>query len=274
MEQVWVIGDEFCKTTGPSYFTTQPEKDFYSRTNFDVTCFCNGPIAQEEKLLNRLRNTLVFAINSEWYIPKIIVVLLEQDLTDYLLRREITQISDVTIWVRKLINEFRKVLSTFKDKLPSKAKKQGWPHILWILPLLHQEFKHFSFRVDVSSVLEDLVIQQSDMSALKLKQEWDEYDKSLFMGDYQKFTSKGFKTVWAAVDKTVKFCNKMVFNSDSRAGQINSNITARKQHFENKRHENLSRGSTYLDRRRDDRFHWRRDDRRDYRQLPEPPARK
>ena len=45
------------------------------------------------------------------------------------------------------------------------------------------------------------------MSALKLVQVWDIYDKSLYLKAQNRITHEGKSTFWRAVDKTVRFCD-------------------------------------------------------------------
>ena len=103
-----------------------------------------------------------------------ITVILEEDLVKYLSEKKITFKEPIKMCLNKLVNDIRKVIATFRDKLPGKAKRYNWLHVLWLIPLLHNGFKDFELRDEVGTILEDIVATQNGMSALRLKQVWDE----------------------------------------------------------------------------------------------------
>ena len=134
IEKIWVIGDAFCKSTMPQYFLQMPDKDFYCRTNFEVhTAYCDQ-YAYRGNLLGRLRSALTGLINREWTLPRLIVIVLEDDVIEYIKKKNFDSHKQIERFLGYLMNEFRKVISTFKELLPTKAKKFAWPHVLWTVP--------------------------------------------------------------------------------------------------------------------------------------------
>ena len=264
-----MIGDEFCKRSINEYFMLPPEKEFYTRTNFDVTAtYFNSN--SKNSLMGRLRDSLINQMNSQWQLPKIIAVILETDFTDYIGRKRLDQ-RDYRKCLLHLVNEFRKAIATFKDKLPAKSKRYNWPHTVWIMPVQHCNMHNESLISEFNTVLEETVAVQQHMSVLRLKQIWDNHDMSLYMHQFRRFTSDGLKKYWCAVDRTLKFCDKTAFTGEFAASNP-GNI--QQQHSKNsdapagsaRKQQQHSSHST-----RRDRFHWRRESPKQQRfKLPDP----
>ena len=237
IEAVWFIGDSFCKIKIEQYLMLAQDKDYYCKTNFEVSAFYYDTTPNDSSLLNRLRTALVHGINKKIMLPKIIVVILEQDLPyfatkKYLFPREIKKV------LSHLINEFRKVIAAAKDVMPAKAKRFGWPHVVWIELVQHTAMHDLDTRKQINSYLNDLTAVQQHMSCLRLKQVWDDHDQNLYLHQSRQFTSEGFRKFWLGVDRAVKYCDKVLMCDDSTA-------ISTKQHSE-------SRAPL-------DRFHWRRE---------------
>ena len=257
------------------YFLQPPFKDFYTRNNYEIKCAFAGEITKNLNFITRMVNTFVFLINNNMALPKIIVVMMEQDVVRYLENRQIETREAMKRWFSKMINEFRKATSTAKDILPNKSKKHGWPHILWLIPILHEGFRNFQFTNEVGYALEDAVITQQHMSALRLKQLWDSSDHSLYLEEYGRYTSNGLKCIWEAADRTVKFCDKAIFANDSTITNATSRGVKNKEKqrtYDRNSNNFRSRHRTHQDRHHNDRYHWNRNNERDrFRKLPSPP---
>ena len=252
-----------------------PERDFYMRINYEVNSYYNDELSNTRNIMARVRNALIFAMNKEWFLPKLIVVVLEEDIIKYVTKNSYTDEKSMSMCITHIVNDFRKAIASFKDVLPSKSKRHNWPHVLWILPVQHVLFKNFVVRQRFSRQFEKIVAMQHNMSALKLRQVWDEHDTSLYLPDYNRFTSLGYKTYWAAVDCTVKYCDKMAFMDNS---EQTAETPKRKQYNSNEKHRTSYKKSRYeyerpyhFDRNRNDRYHWKSEN---YYKLPEPPARR
>ena len=82
---------------------------------------------KDDNILSRLRNSLVRAINAQILLPKFILVILDDDIMDAIDHYK-TGISYGIGWILEwLINEFHKLVSSHKERLPTKSQKYKYP---------------------------------------------------------------------------------------------------------------------------------------------------
>ena len=110
------------------------------------------------------------------------------------------------------MREFEKVIDIYKDYLPDKAKKFGFPHILWIAPPNHKNFgsSNNSKRRNQTEALLGNVDRFKFMSALKLIKVWDPKDSNNYLYESDRFTSSGLTNYWKSVDSAIRFWNVAV----------------------------------------------------------------
>ena len=143
VEELWVLGDEFVARSG---HVLETKDDSYATTNFEVRAIgssiitSNKPLIQDS--LTRIRNTLVKGLRRYNTVPKIIVIVPEDDIIKAINRTNQYQdifYSDAIEW---LMSEFRLIIQEFRRLMPARAKKgrAGWPHYLWVAPSLHTNY--------------------------------------------------------------------------------------------------------------------------------------
>ena len=177
----------------------------YTTRNFAVTVQAtNDSKSHNPAILARLRNSLVHAINKTTQLPKIVVVILEDDLIKSISMDEnINQAFNKRI--RWLMHEYRKIIDTTKDFLPQNAKKEGYPKFLWINPTRHCNYINNQERKKLGGTLENLSKNFDNNVALRLVHKWDFSDSNLFLKEQQRFTNDGLDTFWTALDKTIEY---------------------------------------------------------------------
>ena len=123
----------------------------------------------------RERNNLVRAINDQGSLPKLIVVILDDDILKCLKGEAADtvkyQIPQVLNW---LIKEFEKLISGFKDILPSRAKRHHMPHVLWIKPPQHKNFGDSwnMLRYEMGEILQQITETKLCMTTLPMLKIW------------------------------------------------------------------------------------------------------
>ena len=251
---------------------TDKEKKFYVFQKFEVSAHYNSRIALQNNTIGRIRNTIAAAINEKWKLPKMIAIILEADVINYVNYND-WGVSDLFgRLVDHLMKEVRKMIDIFKEKLPDKASKEGWPHITWIAPVVHEKFhaEDNQLRKKFTGALETMVLFQKNMSVLKLFKVWDTKDLSLVVGD--KFTAVGQDRYWAALDRTLRFADKIYFKDPEELAEKtraeneekwrNDKLRQKKENekkwgFDDKNHKSYRKddrkGNTIFDKTRDDR---------------------
>ena len=141
--KIWFIGDEFCNNT---FHTLAENKNqngthaSYVYTNFEVRDFFSSRFSSnDDNVLNRIRSNFVRALNKHNTLPKLIVIVLDDDISKITKHMEdpaMTSLHPIS-W---LMCEFHKLLDIYKDWLPPRAKIAYLPHILWMAPPTHTCF--------------------------------------------------------------------------------------------------------------------------------------
>ena len=222
LETVWFIGDTFLATTFQEYFMRL--EDGYIRDNYEVKSFAsNAYFSNDNNGLSRLRNNLIFATKKMGTLPKLIVVVIEDDVIKFLdkygkINRKAGEkiLGESDAYGRAahwLLNEYKKVITSFKDLLNNKNKRPKWPHVLWLLPSTNVGYFNNDQRRKFGDALASLVRLYDDMSALGFGQSWTYSDNNVFLRAYNRFTTSGLSSFWRATDRTTRYCLAKAFNN-------------------------------------------------------------
>ena len=217
-DKVWLIGDDFVAQTYQQYFVRMETKDSYIKQNFEVSAFFNNALAFNRSSIGRLQNALAAAINQQNILPKLVVYILENDVINCLPKEEC---EETTLLIykkvfRSMATFTERAFATLHESLPAKCMREGYPHILWIQPIIHDDLKlHDEFRRKTfKQAMTEVVPEFTGMSTLELKQIWDESDSTQLLPNKPRLLSaKGNCTVWRAIDRTVKYCDTTIFKS-------------------------------------------------------------
>ena len=144
-DRLWLIGDDFCYYTVQQYFKEAKfdhgrTHALYAFNNFEVTEFVSSKYkSHNPSVLGQLLNNLMYALNTcKTNLPKVIAVVLDDDVVKNVHAKNNksgeVQLNIITEW---LLREFEKCITIYKDQLPPKAKKLGYPHLLWLCPPTH-----------------------------------------------------------------------------------------------------------------------------------------
>ena len=209
-EKLWFIADEFGYQSYEDHFRKRSHKPYsvYIKENFDVTAFINGKFkSKDPSVVSRLRNALVTAVTKQPVLPKLVVIVPDDDMIKFLniyaagISKSLGKIVDY------IMLEHDKIIESFKEYLDDRSKKAEYPHFLWILAPLHQNFANNEERKKFNRCVERMTAFHGNTSALYLKKVWDSNDTNLFVKESRRFTSVGYARYWEAIDKTVRYCD-------------------------------------------------------------------
>ena len=151
-------------------------------------------------------------------LPRLIVVVPDDDIIKCVLQKDIT--SDLSKAMGRLVNfvmlEHERSIRSFKEKLPAKAKRPEYPHILWIMAPLHDKFTNNSERLKFNRVCEDMCKYPNNISCFELKKIRGKHDMGLFCEDTNRYTAEGYKTYWDAVDHTIRYCDTAIIKKNEK----------------------------------------------------------
>ena len=150
-EQLWLLGDQFVARTARQHFTNRSEQDCYAKLNFNTTVMTGNFNSDAETPLGRLRNILINAINSNWCLPKWIVLVMENDVINSVshAKRELNEIV-YNRSIEWLMKEYHRTLEAFKEKLPYRSRKYTWPYLLCI-----EATNHINYHDDMNDCNEN-----------------------------------------------------------------------------------------------------------------------
>ena len=287
-EQLWILGDAFTASSFEQYYKLKAMKDFaagHMIESYDVMARSgNKYTSNDPNILSRLRNMLIGLIHQEVKLPKMIIIVLDDDLVKYYGPDEDDECLEKAFkrLLNELMTEFRKIISTQKERLPKKAQRPFYPQMVWIEAPLNKCFGNNRERKIFNKSLNSSAKFQENVSVLALKKIWDYDNTRLFVNEALRYTSEGLSMYWAAVDCTVRFMDTILFHkiemraskkarNDSKAD--NSENAKKKYKWESESFKRKSSDqSSYRegrpkDRRYDDNYYPSFDGRR---RLPEP----
>ena len=221
LESIWIIGDEFASNSCDEYFkrtcntTLKGKKDTGTHCGdfFEIkTHTANQYTSHIHNFIGWVLNTFTQALNNEEFLPKAVVFILDNDLIKFV---NIASFGISVIYgriIHYMCDEIMKLLTSKKEKLPKRATRDQFPHVIWIVPPFHSFFTDNPQCAKLGKALDNTVVLFKNMWSLKLKKIWDSQDSTLYVKDSHRFTVTGLMTYWMAVDRTIKFWDTSLIN--------------------------------------------------------------
>ena len=188
----------------------------YVKENFDVYGFMNGKFdALNTNAISRMENALAKAINQHKLLPKFVVVVPDDDLIKFYNRKGYGISTALGRIVDSIMVEHDRLVTAYKEFLPEKCKKEEYPHFIWILAPIHNNFANNSDRHKFNKCVERMAKFHKNTHALQLKKIWNLNNSNLFIRESRRFTTTGYNMYWEAVDRTVKYCDTILMKKVS-----------------------------------------------------------
>ena len=207
-QSIWIIGDEFVTNTYGRYFqqaTRSGTKEFYIKENFEVRAFMSNFTSNVPYVMTRIRNNFITAINEQVTLPRAVVVVLDDNLITEIKYSGFGISLILGTTAQWIIREMHRAVGNHKENLPSKAKKNGIPHFIWVTPpksVCFSEEENLN-RKKFMDCITSVSNIYDDMTVLKLKKVWDPNNRQLVSDG--RYTSKGLAAYWASIDNAIEF---------------------------------------------------------------------
>ena len=235
----------FPHNTMKTHFMRQSDEESYCIKHFKVRQLTTDAFgSNQHNMLINMRNLLLNGMRQCSQLPRLITVVLEDDLIAFLNyngRGETRMYAKAVDWLMK---EFERLIAEFKQFLPSMCKRDNIPHILWIQPSRNINYYNDESRYKLGKQLLEHANKYKNQSALELVQVWEFNNRSLYLTEQRRHTLQGKHLFWKAVDRTIrfcdgnriKFCKKMPFdqqrqNADTRPTSLYINFCAEETIF-------------------------------------------
>ena len=216
-DKIWVVGDKFVHESQniiKRYFgfeekhqndhTQSVEKhQSYIGDNYDVKVFTGYENRFNRSVLGHLHNAFVAALNANGKLPKMILVVIEDDIIKCVNfdKAGISQVFGRC--VQWLADEIRTAIHKHKADLPGKCKKNLYPQVFWVAIPSHLNFLNNHTRFKFNQSLETVLLLYNEMKVLKLQRRWQFNDTSVSI--IGQITPPGFTTYWSVVDEAIQF---------------------------------------------------------------------
>ena len=195
-------------------------RDAYMKQNFEISIFFNTDYmktssfehnTQIKNRVARVHNTLVRAMRTRGTLPKFILLILEDDIINFLNFNDYGVSEMQGRVIEFLVKEINASIESFKGFLPNKAKKQRYPQLIWLQPSLHKNYYNTGLRKKFGTNMNNIVPIYSNNTVLRLKQFWDSENSNLVCTHRSRLSAQGHRTFWQAVDRTMRFADFKLF---------------------------------------------------------------
>ena len=223
------------------------------KNNFDTFLYTRYNLDLGSNVISRIRNALVDALNERLKLPKIILVVVDDDMIIDTKHPK----SGISLILGKnleyLLGEMFRLITTRKDQVAQKCKKAKEPQIIWIKAPNHINLYDGTNRKKFNNCLEASLPFYTDMCYLKLKDRWDFKRKQLCKNN--KFTAEGLSSYWESIDSGVKYWTSKIWPQKSSIGKQLYNKQKPVQYQENYR-KNQTQDDNQTNNRNYDRYKW------------------
>ena len=229
-EVLMIIGDFFVGRS-VDYFYVNAKSDMYGDANFRVQAYAADELAVLNPFaLGRLRNAFVAALNESLQAPKLVLIIIEDDLIKGIKFEKDLEVTEKILYkvfnkvCKWLCREVFRLMECYLEEVPSKAKNKVNPVICWVTPTYHKDYPDNWERKIFAKCLASAVKGKKNMSTFDLKHQWDDYDHAAYSKERGKLTDHGLINYWSAVDKAVRSINGTL---EQQAENTNSSMTFR-----------------------------------------------
>ena len=208
IEDIWILGDKFVARTIQQYLMMRDEQAVFMKSKYEIRVITGGRQYLNRSVIGRTRNALVHAFAKYNKMPRFIIIAFEDDViedihfNDFGLKVLYGEILD---W---LMTEIKQILANYRQYLPSRAKRDGYPQVIWIAPSIHISYTNNNKRSKFADSLRSVIELFNDATVFKLKKPWNEIDQEFYMYAPQRLSPHGARTYWLAVDDIVKKCDE------------------------------------------------------------------
>ena len=249
-QDIWFIGDEFVARSG---HVIEAMTKSYCYTNFEVNSIGgSSTLSNNPDGLARINNALIKAFKKFNRMPKIIVLVPENDVINTVKQEEFGMGAMYEEIISAMMRWFQETIKAFKDHQTDKSKvgRLNWPHILWIAPSLHDNYddKEHKLRKKFTYALETVSKNKETFTSLRLKYVWDQKDNNLFSIRDRRFTPDGWSTIWASIDKTVEHFDRNI------VPEIENMLTSKKYKF--RKEETQGASTSFYEKRKSEGKQW------------------
>ena len=261
---MWLLGDEFLTKAVGHFLQGKQESDenVFMKNNFDIKWYASNNLDLQKAVIGRLRDQLKKAIKEQKLLPKLIIVILDDNIITNMKSKGYGISEAYGCLIHWAAEKFNHVISSYKDKLPKRCKKEQYPNFVWMAPPQHKNFENNNLRGKFTKSLKSTLGFQSKHMMLKLLKVWQYEDSSLV--NENRYTSNGYRDFWLSLDSAIEFWSNNLAPKPKSAiqrEQKREHHTSLNQHNDDERF--FIRPANFYQ----DRYHWTPRQKEDRRSL-------
>ena len=202
------MGDKFGFNSYEKYYFQRSKSEYeaYVKENYEMSGFMAGELELDNCPVSRLRNNILMAIEKQPILPKLIVIVPDDDILEYIANKNDMSSYSIGRVLHWLMQQINKAISSELEYLPTKAKLDGFPHTIFIEAPTHIKFRNNELREKFNTCMRNMAKLVENTSVLALKKIWDANDIAN-VAENKNLTVHGHKQYWEAVDRTVKYAD-------------------------------------------------------------------
>ena len=264
INKIWLLGDNFLAETYRKNFKKAGDINFFMKKNFDVNPFCSSRFSDRNvNTVSHILYSFVSAVNNKVYLPAYLVIILDDDLIEFIGYKKYGVSTMYGTWIEYLAKEIVKLIDFRWNELPVASKLEHKTQIYWVEPVMHCNFDvdNRQMRDKFTACLDSVSKIYDNMRCLKIRNPWDHNDSNLVINS--RLTKLGMATYWHTIDASfcfnVKKHEDFITRSKFRAlkDRATSNMLV-SQAKKPRREDDPADVPLFFKRHSGDKFHWRR----------------
>ena len=148
-------------------------------------------------------NALSTAIVDNIKLPRVIVVVLDDDIIEAIQYRDFGVSTCYGLCVESLVKNVKRLIDERKSQLPNRAIREFCPDVYWVELPHHKNFEKPGIRAKFNNCLLSVVKLYKGMRVIKMKEIWNYTQDDLVRNN--KITEKGLCIYWKSVDAAIRF---------------------------------------------------------------------
>ena len=171
------------------------------KTNFEIEVFGSNRFNDSnQNVLSRIQLATAKAVNDNHILPEFIVIVLQNDLIEYLGYKDAGVASMYGPWLEWLCEQVSLLINKKLDKLPTKNKLDDPPQVYWCGAVTHRDFsdQEKEVRNKFNKCLETNVKKYKSMRMIRFKEKWN-YKEPILVSN-NSVSIAGQFIYWQSVD--------------------------------------------------------------------------
>ena len=202
-DHLWIVGDNFVARSFRQFFLEN--RNFYTNQEYETSGHCNSRYTCNiTNILVRMSTALISAINKHHRLPKYMVIIMDNDLTEFIKFRGNGIAKLIGLYLNSMIKDVEETIRDKKMQLPNKAVRVNYPLIYWVAAPTHMLFKDNEVRTRYNLCLESIIKSTEGMRVMKMKEYWF-YDDVELVDNLGGMTTVGLSRYWQSIDASIKF---------------------------------------------------------------------